>query len=161
VECRTATNEAIPPAGTVPDTWPSLVGIVLDHLPPRDDYHLSSAFGPCSGASGQAWRMVMRVGGGQLVVELFPDFYQLLPTDATPATTCSALIARWQEEYFCTDATSTEPMVAGGRDDRGEVYILALYPDGRWITLEDNDTNLPRETMRAIVTDPELAALLE
>lgn len=162
IECRTATDEAVPPGGAVSDSWPSFVGIVLAHLPARDDYRLDSAGGLCGEPSERSGRMVLSFGdaAGHLVVELYADFYQLIPTDATPATTCAALIARWQEVYFCADATSTEPLIVGGRDDRGEVYI-ALYPDGRWITVEDNGTDLPPETLRAVVTDPALAALLE
>jgi hypothetical protein len=161
VECRSATDEAVPPGGAVPDTWPTFVAIVMAHLPPRDDYHLSSAYGLCEGTSGQAGRMVMSFGEGeehgQFVVELFPDFYQVLPS---ASATCATLAAQSQEVFFCTDATATEPLAFGGRDQRGGVYALTLYPDGRSIVFEDTNTNLAPETMRTIVSDPSLAALL-
>jgi hypothetical protein len=165
VECRTATNEAVPPGGAVPDTWPSFVGIVLAHLPPRDDYHLSSAVGMFCDTDPKAGRMVMSFGEGdahgQFALELFTDFYQLLPAGETPAMTCAALTAEWQEVYSCTDATSTEPLVVGGRDEPGDVYFMALYPDGRFVFIEDNRSGIAQETLLAIVTDPALAALLE
>jgi hypothetical protein len=80
--------------------------------------------------------------------------------DASTAFTCPGLRAEYPEVYFCEDASGTAPLAFGGRDQRGHEYVFALYPDGRWIVLEDNGAGLDLETKRDIVTDHELAALL-
>jgi hypothetical protein len=161
VDCREATNEPAPPAGVIPETWPSFVGIVMAHLPTRDDYHLASGYGMCQHGA----RMVMEIGEqgahGQFVVELMPDFYGALPAGNEPVNlSCPSLAATAQEVYFCSDATATEPLVWGGVDERGATYVFALHADGRWIIFENNGADVAPETMRDIVTDPALAALL-
>lgn len=173
-ECRTATNEPSPFAGTLPDTWPSFIGIVMAHLPPRDDYYVSSGYGLCNDMGASAGRVVMQIGAqgehGQFVVELITDFQELIqgPNVITPPNfdvstyfTCPRLEAEHVEVYFCEEATETQPLAFAGRDHRGAMWVFAYYPDGRYIVLENNDTILDLETMRAVVTDPELAALLQ
>jgi len=173
-ECRTATHEPSPFAGAIPDTWPSFIGIVMAHLPPRDDYYVSSGYGLCEDMGASAGRVVMSIGEqgehGQFVVELITDFQKLIqgPNVITPSAfnisayfTCPGLQAEHVEVYFCEEATETQPLAFAGRDHRGDMWVFAYYPDRRYIVLENNDTILDLPTMRAIVTDPELAALLQ
>jgi hypothetical protein len=170
VECGTATHEAAPPAGTASDAWPTFVKVIIAKLPPRDDYALNSAVGVCDSTdhgvsvNGRPLKILRLAGlnmslganeeNGRFVMDL------TLVTGDLP-TACTEIPAATDDDQIldCEDATQAGPMVVAGRF-RGDLYVMAFYPDGRMISFEDRGSPFDLETMRALVTDPEVAALL-
>ncbi len=171
VECRTVTT---PPALASPDTWPSFVATVVAKLPPRDDYVLTSAHGVCEVTDGppsvfagderativRSAEMRMSVGGSAenggfsvLLVRTSP------PIDLPSCAELPSLQRAGDELLFCDDATAALPTAYGGRSG-GDLYAMAMYPDGRMILFEDGGSPFDLATMRALVTDPDLAALV-
>jgi len=165
--CQVATDEPVPPAGAWGDL-PAVARIVLDLLPPRDDYYIGYAFTACERggqwvypdgspleAAEEVARVQLRVGaaGGTLDVEIYRSIYIDVPTCASLPPTPPG-----EEMLFCEDPTDGRPLLAGSTA-RGETAVVAIYADGRGIVVENDIPFLDIDLMCTIATDPDLIAL--
>jgi hypothetical protein len=168
VACKTFTHGPGPLEGAPLDTWADFVPTVLGKLPARSDYTVQSGYGICTELDGTpvpAQRPVGRVNinlganaeHGHVSLELYRDIGVF--ADITCATLPSPHPqSPFQDLLYCQDATGDTPMVVayGGR----QLGVSAIYSDGRAILTEATGTPFGVEVLRAVVTDPELAALV-
>jgi hypothetical protein len=160
--CQSATDEAEPPDGVPVAEQPRFVQVVLSKLPPRDDYFLQWAIGMCAGNNEPTGvpgdvsaYAVINLGPnrehGHLTVDIFYD---------RQSSTCATLQADAEESLlFCLDGTATTPLVAANGTD-GELVVTAIWADQRAVTIGASGTPFDVATLRTVVTDPDLAALL-
>ena len=147
--------------------WPEPARIVLSHLPARDDYE-ASGYGTCQpadrlGKNADTW---IQIGDGRGVPSLGIGMSN---NEAAPPDNC----AEFRESTPApTDGPESECRVLSPADPLCIVYgeddfkmIIAHYRDGRsvWLhfTMEFlNYVGATVETLKTVVTDPALLALL-
>jgi hypothetical protein len=176
--CQTATNEPVPPSGDRTHL-PAVVRILIDLLPPRDDYYVVNALTACvrdghwvypggetvaavsgPGATSDAVAVAyahIAIGadraGGRVKVDIYRGFFDL-------PTTCADLppLPTGNEFLFCEDAVGDRPLLAGSRY-RDDIGVVAVFPDGRGIMVENSAPSISIDLMRTIATHPDLLAL--
>jgi hypothetical protein len=161
VPCEEATDDVKVPGLS---DYPRFVRLVLSKMPPRDDYSLQSAQGMCppfgepEGPAGEQRQgyAVINLGPnrehGHLTVTLSRIAHQF---------TCDTVRTPEGGLIFCEDATATAPLVLGVRVG-GDNYVIvtALYLDGRSVSIGAIGTPFDAATLRPVVTDPTVAALI-
>lgn len=177
--CQTATNEPVPPSGDRAHL-PAVVRILIDLLPPRDDYYVVNALTACqrdgywvypggqtvAAAGGPEVDAVavayahINIGhsraGGRIKVDIYRGFFGL-------STTCADLpplppLPTGNELLFCEDAVGDRPLLAGSTYG-GEIGVVSIFPDGRGIMVENDAPSIDVDLMRTIATHPDLLAL--
>lgn len=170
--CGTATDEPVPPDGAR-DELPAVAQVVLELLPPRDDYHIGWVFSACE-RDGQ-WvfpdgsavepgdalaRVQLSIGennsGGRVKVDLYRSFP---PGVVLPSCAAIPTLAPEEELLFCEDRDGEAPMLIG-LISRGENVVMAVFADGRGAMMENDAPSIGIDVMRAVVTDPTLLALV-
>jgi hypothetical protein len=162
--CQTATDEAVPPDGVSAADQPRFVRFVFTKLPPRDDYFLQSGYGMCVGTEEPAGLPGERLNA-YAVINLGPNRehgHLTVTIQHEPGLrTCADLTTPEVRLLFCEDAAATTPLVLGvqiGRPD--EFIVTAVYSDDRVVSIGAYGTPFDVATLRSVVTDPELVALL-
>jgi hypothetical protein len=165
-QCGEATDEAEPPDSVPVPEQPRFVRVVQGKLPPRSDYYLQYATGMCvageepTGLAGERLHgyAVINIGQrqehGHLTVTIQ---HQTMPTNCNDIPTPEM---PWGNKV-CEDATATTPlvMVVEDRAER-QFSVTAVYPGNRVVSMDSFRTPFDVDTIRAIVTDPDLVALL-
>jgi hypothetical protein len=174
--CQTATNEPVPPSGDR-DHLPAVVRILIELLPPRDDYYVVNALTACVRDGYWVYpggATVAAVGGPEVDAVAVASAHISLGKDRTGGrikvnvyrgfsglgTTCagSPLLTAGNEMLFCEDAVGDRPLLAGSTY-RGDIGVVSIFPDGRGIMVENNAPSIDVDLMRTIATDPDLIAL--
>jgi DNA-directed RNA polymerase specialized sigma24 family protein len=156
--CESATDEAEPSSGVPGSDQPQFVKAVVSKLPRTEHYVLQSAYGICtvpgSAGVGPSGYAVINLGPnrerGHLTVSIYYETDP--PTCAT--TTVPA------DQLFCEDGIANTPLVQAIRDGVDDFVVTAVYPDRRAVSIEAHTFAFDPATLRSVVTDPELVALL-
>jgi hypothetical protein len=171
--CEITTEEA-DPGGRVPATeQPRFMDRVFSKLPPRDDYHLQWAYGMCVESMAGEVKEPAGLPGERLhayaVINLGPNrehghLTVYIEHEAVPET-CAGVPTPEppMRLLFCEDAAGPAPLVIateGEFDDSTDVTVGAFYTGDRMVSVGAHGTPFGAATLRAVVTDPDLVALL-
>jgi hypothetical protein len=152
--CKTVTDESDPPHGVPRAEWPGFVSVTVAAMPPRDDYTLQSGYGVCpAGGRGTAYA----------VINLGPNRehgHVTINLDHVTVGSCARLPDNSGTVLFCTEGTATTPLVFGVDEGGGTTVVKAVYPDGRAVSMESNQTTLTTEDLTRVATNQELVHLL-
>jgi hypothetical protein len=164
--CRTVTDESDPVRGVPKTEWPDFVSITVAHLPARDDYTLQSGYGVCpapgpgSGATGE-----IRDDKAYAVINLGPnreDGHVTVTLGHRSVVTCAALSGDEQvPPIFCDESTPTTPLVYGLDSGGNSIQVTAIYADTRTVRMESNQSPIDANALKAVVTAPPLADLID
>jgi hypothetical protein len=162
--CQTATDEAVPPDGVPAADQPRFVRVVFTKLPQRDDYFLQSGYGMCVGTEEPAGLPGERLNA-YAVINLGPNRehgHLTVTVQHEPGFgTCADVPTPEAQLLFCEDAAATTPLVLGVQIGRpNEFIVTAVYSDDRVVSIGAYGTPFDVPTLRSVVTDPDLVALL-
>jgi hypothetical protein len=171
--CEITTEEA-DPGGRVPATeQPWFMDRVFSKLPPRDDYYLQWAYGMCVETEAGDVKEPANLPGERLhayaVINLGPNRERgHLTIDIEHETvpqTCAAVPTPTppMRLLFCEDASGPAPLVVateGEYDHSTDVSVGAFYTGDRMVAIGAHGTSFDAATLRTIVSDPDLVALL-